>query len=62
MENGNDTLRAYCTAFPVPEDRANPAGRQLRLRIAVVRSLAARPEADPVVFLDGGPGDNVLIQ
>jgi pimeloyl-ACP methyl ester carboxylesterase len=53
---GVPTLRAYCTTLAVPEDRAQPAGRQIRLKIAVVRAAAARAEPDPVVFLDGGPG------
>jgi len=53
---GAPTLRAYCTAFEVAENRAQPSGRQIRLRVAVVRADAAQPEADPVVFLDGGPG------
>jgi pimeloyl-ACP methyl ester carboxylesterase len=54
--SGVPTLRAYCTLLAVPEDRAQPQGRQLHLRVAVVRSLAAKPDPDPVVFLDGGPG------
>lgn len=53
---GAPTLRAYCAALAVPEDRAQPAGRQIRLRIAVMRAAAAEADADPVVFLDGGPG------
>ncbi|HMI37205.1 MAG TPA: alpha/beta hydrolase [Steroidobacteraceae bacterium] len=53
---GAPTLRAYCTGFDVPEDHTQPGGRHIRLRVAVVRAEAAKPEADPVVFLDGGPG------
>jgi pimeloyl-ACP methyl ester carboxylesterase len=53
---GVPTLRAYCTAFAVPEDRRQPQGRRIRLRIAVVRAAAAEADPDPVVFLDGGPG------
>ena len=53
---GAPTLRGYCTAFVVPEDRARPQGRRIRLRIAVMRAAAAAADPDPVVFLDGGPG------
>ena len=53
---GVPTLRAYCTTLQVPEDRAQPAGRQIRLKVAVVRAAAAQADPDPVVFLDGGPG------
>jgi pimeloyl-ACP methyl ester carboxylesterase len=53
---GAPTLRAYCTGLDVPENRAQPAGRHIRLRVAVVRAQAAQPDADLIVFLDGGPG------
>ena len=53
---GVATLRAYCAAVPVPEDRRAPGGRQLMLKVAVVRPEAAQADPDLVVFLDGGPG------
>ncbi len=53
---GIATLRAYCAGVSVPENRAVPGGRQLRLKVAVVSAEAAQPDADLVVFLDGGPG------
>lgn len=53
---GIPTLRAYCTAVAVPENRTAPGARQLRLKVAVVRAEAAQADADLVVFLDGGPG------
>ena len=53
---GAPTLRAYCSGLDVPEDRARPAGRHIRLKVAVVRAEAAKPDADLIVFLDGGPG------
>ena len=54
--SGTPTVRAYCTGLEVPENHAAPAGRRIRLRIAVVRAEAARAEPDLVTFLDGGPG------
>ena len=53
---GVPTLRAYCAPVTVPENWDAPAGRQIRLKVAVVRSSAASADPDPVVFLDGGPG------
>jgi len=53
---GVPTLRAYCAAFPVPENWDEPGGRQIHLRLAVVRANSASAAADPIVFLDGGPG------
>jgi pimeloyl-ACP methyl ester carboxylesterase len=53
---GTATLRAYCTGVEVPENHAAPAGRRIRLRVAVVRAAAAQAQPDLVTFLDGGPG------
>ena len=53
---GVATARAYCTGFMVPEDRAHPERRMLRLKVAIVPSEAAESARDLVVFLDGGPG------
>ncbi|MCU0685559.1 MAG: alpha/beta hydrolase, partial [Polyangiaceae bacterium] len=50
-------LSARCATLEVPEDRANPAGRKVRLAVAIVPSTAERPEPDPVFFLAGGPGE-----
>lgn len=50
------TVRAYCADFTVPEDWSAPQGRQISLRLAVVKSRAAKTEPDLLVFLDGGPG------
>jgi pimeloyl-ACP methyl ester carboxylesterase len=54
--SGAPQLRAYCTPFEVPEDWATPAGRTIRLKVAIVRAESASPDADLVTFLDGGPG------
>jgi pimeloyl-ACP methyl ester carboxylesterase len=53
---GVGTVSAYCTRFSVPEDWNAPAGRQIALRVAIVRSAAVHSEPDPLVLLDGGPG------
>jgi pimeloyl-ACP methyl ester carboxylesterase len=53
---GMASMRAYCAAVLVAENRNAPGGRQLRLKVAVVKAEAAQAAADLVVFLDGGPG------
>lgn len=53
---GLPTVSAHCAAVSVPEDWGHPQGRQIRLRVAIVGAEAARPDADAVTFLDGGPG------
>jgi pimeloyl-ACP methyl ester carboxylesterase len=52
-------VEAQCGTLRVPEDRANPKGRQIDLAIAW---LPAGGEAapDPVVMLAGGPGQSAL--
>ena len=48
---------AYCGTLQVPEDRSNPSGRQIGLRVAVVPAVAADAKPDPLFALAGGPGD-----
>jgi pimeloyl-ACP methyl ester carboxylesterase len=50
------TLRAYCTDFPVPENRAAPSDRWIKLKLAVLKAEASASDSDLVTFLDGGPG------
>ncbi|MEI7035473.1 alpha/beta hydrolase [Fulvimonas yonginensis] len=50
------TTAAWCTPFEVPENRADPHGRRIALRLAVIRSEAQVPARDMLVFLAGGPG------
>ena len=54
--NSGRTTAAWCTRFEVPENRDDPQGRRIRLRLAVVRSEAEVPAKDMLVFLAGGPG------
>jgi pimeloyl-ACP methyl ester carboxylesterase len=46
-----------CGWLVVPENRADPQGRQLRLAVAILKSTSTTPRPDPIVFLSGGPGD-----
>ena len=49
-------VAADCTTVTVPEDYANPTGRQLELFVARVPALNRRKQPDPLVILAGGPG------
>jgi pimeloyl-ACP methyl ester carboxylesterase len=51
-----DTVEAQCTTLAVPENRAAPDARQIKLAIAWVPSSAADPAPDLVFMLAGGPG------
>jgi pimeloyl-ACP methyl ester carboxylesterase len=52
----NSAAQVSCGFLEVPEDRAHPEQRRIRLRVAVVPSLARSPQPDPLFLLAGGPG------
>ncbi|MCF3179470.1 alpha/beta fold hydrolase [Streptomyces polychromogenes] len=51
---------ARCGTLTVPENRSDPASRWIRLGVAIVPALAAKPRPDPIVWLAGGPGDDAV--
>jgi pimeloyl-ACP methyl ester carboxylesterase len=53
-------FRADCGDLTVPEDRSDPDSGMIELHVAVFPALAASPAADPLVYLDGGPGGETL--
>lgn len=53
---GIASVKAECAWLTVPEDRARPQGRQLRLRVARIPAAGSRPQPDPLTVLAGGPG------
>jgi pimeloyl-ACP methyl ester carboxylesterase len=50
---------ASCGYLVVREDRAKADDRLVRLPIAVIKASGGSRQADPVVFLTGGPGQGV---
>lgn len=55
------TTPAFCAPFSVPENRdaaaaEQPGGRQIDLKLALIKSTAEAADTDIVVFLAGGPG------
>jgi pimeloyl-ACP methyl ester carboxylesterase len=50
-------VSARCGTFVVPENRAEPNGRRIGLRVVVVPALSKPARADAVTYLAGGPGD-----
>lgn len=48
--------RVECGTLTVPEDRSKPTGRQVVMPVAIVHTADPNPAADPVVYLEGGPG------
>ncbi len=49
-----------CGFLVVPENREDPAGRQVRLHVARFESDNPDAPDDPIVYLDGGPGGETL--
>ena len=49
--------KATCGFVAVPAHREGAHGRDLRLYVAILHSQASSPLPDPVIFLNGGPGD-----
>jgi pimeloyl-ACP methyl ester carboxylesterase len=54
------TTSAFCTPFSVLENRADPGGRKLNMRLALIKSDAIAADTDIVVFLSGGPGESAV--
>lgn len=52
--------RIDCGMLVVPENRARPDSRLIRLPVVIFRSRSATPASDPVIFLPGGPGVSAL--
>ncbi|MFI9065308.1 alpha/beta hydrolase [Streptomyces sp. NPDC053429] len=51
---------ARCGTLTVPENRAEPKGKTIRLGVAIVPAKSATPKPDPIVWLAGGPGDDAV--
>jgi pimeloyl-ACP methyl ester carboxylesterase len=48
---------ADCRYLIVPEDRSRPNGRTIQLMVARHRAQSSKKRPDPVLYLEGGPGD-----
>ncbi|MGA5821790.1 alpha/beta fold hydrolase [Kitasatospora sp. NPDC094028] len=44
----------------MPENRARPGGRTIRLAVAIIPAVSTTPAAEPVVFMEGGPGGDAF--
>lgn len=55
---GIATTEAQCATLSVPENRAEPGGRQIELAIAWIPGDRREEHPDPVFMLAGGPGQS----
>src|SRR5262249_16670677 len=49
-----------CGTLTVPEDHNDPNSKPIQLAVAIIHSSSNSPEADPILYLSGGPGDSAL--
>lgn len=55
-ELAGGSVAASCGWLSVPENREQRSGKQVRLHVAVLKSLRVEPAGDPLFVLSGGPG------
>src|SRR5690349_11218519 len=53
-------LALTCRHLRVPEHRAVPKGHLIRRAVAIAHTARAPRQADPVVYLAGGPGSGAV--
>lgn len=54
------TRAARCGRLGVPENPDKPGGRRLSIAVAVIPAAHAAARADPIVVLQGGPGEDTI--
>lgn len=52
----------FCGTIQVPEDNTKPDSKKITLKFSILKSWSQYPEADPVVYLQGGPGGSAIDQ
>jgi pimeloyl-ACP methyl ester carboxylesterase len=60
--NEIEGISLICGRVKVPEDRSKSGGRTVQLAFAVLKATSRFPEADPVIYLQGGPGGSAVAQ
>ncbi|MCC6673999.1 MAG: alpha/beta fold hydrolase [Thermomicrobiales bacterium] len=53
--------QVVCGSIRVPENWSKSEGRQLDITYVVLKSTNPAPKADPILYLEGGPGGSALL-
>jgi pimeloyl-ACP methyl ester carboxylesterase len=56
-----DDSRIQYAYLTIPEDYEYPEGRKLRLAVIIIKASGEKPEADPLIYLHGGPGAKAIL-
>lgn len=60
--NEIEGVSLICGRVKVPEERSKTGGKAIPLAFAVLKATSRFPEADPVIYLQGGPGGSAVAQ
>ncbi|CAG0942504.1 partial Carboxylesterase B, partial [Anaerolineae bacterium] len=52
--------RIDCGYLIVAEDRSQPSDRTIKIGVAIVKSHSPKPQPDPLIVLNGGPGGRMI--
>ncbi|MFE4310370.1 alpha/beta hydrolase [Streptomyces sp. NPDC056891] len=55
-----EPIPGRCGFLEVPENRTRKKTRTIRTTVAIIPAASAKPAADPVVFMEGGPGGDAI--
>ncbi|MDA1076880.1 MAG: alpha/beta hydrolase [Proteobacteria bacterium] len=58
--SGYGTIEAQCGILLRPENPAQADGRQVELKVAVVKALSPKPRPDAITIINGGPGGSSI--
>src|SRR5215217_1775642 len=50
-----------CGYLTVPQNRADPNSRKIKLAVVTLKTASSEPKPDPVLYLAGGPGGTPLV-
>src|SRR5689334_11926891 len=53
-------VKVVCGMLTVLEQHDEPDGPTIKLAVAIFKASSAKPKADPILYLDGGPGGHTL--
>ena len=56
----DDSQKMECGYLIVPEDRAHSTSRMVKLPVVIFKSTSSDPAPDPLIYLAGGGGGNIL--